>query len=510
MLEQASWSLSQTHVPGRQQRGSLHFMVRGIALMTAVLAVQACLPLRSAAEQPNWVRDLDVAKREASASGRNLFIVFTGHGNCAYCDVLDREVFQKSTFVHSTKNNYVFVELDYNFGDTPEEKQRRQRLDKHFKDYLIHGIPTVVLADAAGVPYSFATGYSTGVGPVRLLAPMMLAELALRTRDHYFSLANSGTGQERVENLHKGIQSVALLLGSMTDRGDDPVLHFYQDQIDEILKTDQSTGAKIKSLYEARRKKRDDWLAQEAVIARLKDFEASKDNKGACAFVAEALKTTTDVATRFRLEGARQVYLEWDGQYAAALENARRLLTLPGLEPSQRESFLHSEAYNLFSLGRIDEGLAHYDRRIGLAANDENKRVRLLFWKAQMILNRNRPEQSVQAWREYRAATKPETEPWQEATALLARELRKAGQDRAALEISKELLKSSEYPGVMLDAAEIHIKLGEPKEARELFDKAEKATQTLKASERNADKSFAGRLEAQLQKVRGQLAGTKP
>ena len=42
------------------------------------------------------------------------------------------------------------------------------------------------------------------------------------------------TGRERAEHLHQGITAVARLLGSLEDRGDDPVLVFYKPQVEEI------------------------------------------------------------------------------------------------------------------------------------------------------------------------------------------------------------------------------------------------------------------------------------
>jgi thioredoxin-related protein len=479
-------------------------------ILAAFVVIHACLPQRALAEQPAWVRDLEAGKREARSSGKNLLIVFTGHGHCAYCDILDREVFQKSWFLRATKDKYVFVELDYNFGDTPQEKRRQQQFDKLQTQYLIHGIPTVVLADPAGIPFYIATGYTPKAGPLQLLVPIAVAERALRARDHYFNLARSIHGEERLQNLHKGIQVIAPFLGSMSERQNDPVLVFYKAQVEEIVSTDQSAAGTMRAHYVAERKKRDDWLAQESVFAKLKEFESKRDNRGAIAYVTEALRHTPDGALRWRLERARQVYLEWDSQFAIALANAQRLLASSGLDLDQRNYLLNREAFNLFRLGRIDEGLAHYDRRISQSGPDQEERRHLLSWKAQMILSRNRPEQSVQIWREYRSVTKPGSEEWQEATAMLVGELQKAGQHQAAINLAAEFPKGDLPAVVMLDVAESHLKLDEVREAREQISAIGKTIQKLKTSDRNGDKEFASRLEARLNKLRARLGETKP
>ena len=60
-----------------------------------------------------------------------------------------------------------------------------------------------------------------------------------------------------------------------------------------------------------------------------------------------------------------------------------------------------------------------------------------------------------------------------EATQGLAKELRKAGQHRAALELLGECLKANMAGDVLLDAAESHLALGEKEKAQACVDKAE-------------------------------------
>jgi hypothetical protein len=209
--------------------------------------------------------------------------------------------------------------------------------------------------------------------------------------------ATAGDGSLRGEVLVAnavgvGNSAVIDLLGSLEDRGDDPVLEFYKPQVEEIRKADGTGSGKVWGRYEARRKERDQWVAREAVFSRLKEFDA-KHFRDAIAYHDEQIKKPGDRDLLWRLERTRQVYLEWDHQHEKALTNARQLLKSPDLSEKDRESLLDREAYNLHNLGRIDDLLAHYDRRVVAACGDTRKSLALLRDKAQWISYYDRPEQ---------------------------------------------------------------------------------------------------------------------
>jgi thioredoxin-related protein len=355
--------------------------LRIIAVSTLAASLFASASL--AEEKAVWLRDLDAAKREAKKSHRDILILFTGKGWCYPCQLLEREVLTQPAFERRVRGDYVLVELDFTFGDTKEEKVREFRLRNLQDRYLAPGVPSVVLADADGVPYAIWTGYSEGIGVTPGLLMINLAQTARTLRDQQFRLATEATGRARAEHLHQGITAVARLLGSLEDRGDDPVLVFYKPQVEEIRKAD-GTGAGAGTVwgrYETRQKKRDEYVAREAVFSRLKKFEA-KDFRGAIAYLDEQIKHPLDRDLHWRLEWTRQVYLEWDEQHEQALANARRLLQRPDLSEKDRESLLDREAYNLKNLGRVDELSSHFDRRIAAARGDTRKTLTLLREKA--------------------------------------------------------------------------------------------------------------------------------
>ena len=155
-------------------------------------------------------------------------------------------------------------------------------------------------------------------------------------------------------------------------------------------------------------------------MAELNKFDATGDNQGAIdQNIARTLETVKDADTRRRLEWARQVYLEWDGQHKKALANVRRLLRQSDLPEEYRKHLAEREVYNLMKVGRIDEGLALCDRLIA-EEKDPTKRIRLLRDKASWCSD-YRPQLSIAAYKVYREAAKPGTEDWSTATVLMGR-----------------------------------------------------------------------------------------
>ncbi len=185
--------------------------VLAISILTPSLFAGAS----SAEEEAVWLRDLDAAKQEAKASHREILIVFTGKGWCVPCQLLEREVLTQPAFERRVRGDYVLVELDFTFGATKEEEARELRFRNLQERYLVRGFPTVVLADADGVPYAIGTGYSQGIGVTPSLVMIKLAQTARALRDRNFRLATATTGRERAEHLHQGITAVAGLLGSL-------------------------------------------------------------------------------------------------------------------------------------------------------------------------------------------------------------------------------------------------------------------------------------------------------
>jgi thioredoxin-related protein len=464
---------------------------------------------RAPSAGPNWIRDFDQGLKKARAEKKDLFLVFTGHGWCGNCDLLDQEVFQKPEFVRATANSFVFVELDYTFGDSPAEKQRERAYRELQKRYLAPGVPQVVLADADGLPYAIVTGYTTGFGVPKSLALIQEARASRVVRDQKFAAAKSATGHERAELLHAGLQAIAGQLGTLEDLGNDPVLTFYPQVVAEINKLEPADSP-IRAAYEARQKERDVRLViDSSIFEKLKAFDRKRDYKGAVAFLNERLKEKMTPEVRWRLLTARHVYLEWDDQYAAALADARELLAAGDRSLEDREWLLDREAFNLINLGRIDEGRSQYEQRIR-SAQSPAKKLQLMRTKAEMI--RGRPgvtfEEGLKGWREYREACKPGTDGWITATWVMGRMLMLEKRYPEALALQEDFLRvKPNDPGILLDMAECSLAQGNKEAARTRIHEAEAALPA--ASERQSEIAVLKKDQARIAKLREQLDAPK-
>jgi len=228
------------------------------------------------ADELPWIRDIEKASGQAQSEGKDLFILFTGHGWCAACEVLDRQVFRQQEFVQATAADYVFLELDFNFGGAPEDLQRKTTFMQLRSRFLAPAVPTIALADAQALPYGYITGYDADTGSVGILSKIHSARKAKERHDELKLKATSLTGVSKAETLSDALGCISPLLGTIDERGDDPLLQFYPDVIAEILSLTDGHGA-VACSYISLKKRRDAWIASEAVFEKLKEFNGAKD-----------------------------------------------------------------------------------------------------------------------------------------------------------------------------------------------------------------------------------------
>ncbi|MFN7733105.1 MAG: thioredoxin family protein [Pirellula sp.] len=453
-------------------------------LAMAMAGVAAGPPVH--AIEPDWNRDLSAAMAKAKSLNRPLFILFTGHGWCHACDLLDREVLRTEKFVETTKDKYVFVELDLKVEGGPEEDQKTD-LMRLQDQYLVLGVPTAVLTDAEGRPYAYLTGYDADTGTDAYLDDLARTARAKSERDAHLQSAAITSGATRAEHLDLALDAISPLLDELEERGDDPLLRFYDREVAEIVQLASGTGP-LASKYNARKQTRDAWLKSQTVLKRLDEFEAKQDYAGAIAYIERCLPDATTDAVRWRLEFARQVYFEWSDRNAEAFENVQRLLATDNFTAEQRDSLLDREAYNLFQLERVREGVEHFNRRIAEASEDYSKRIRLRKWKAQMLLDRDPVSDSIAAFEEYRKDSRRGTDDWFRATWLLARELRRGNDHSGTLKVLEEGLEVSRLSWLLVDAAESQLALGKLDSCLQSIEEAEKINRKLQNSERQSDR----------------------
>ncbi len=461
---------------------------------------------------PDWIRDLEQGQAEAARTERDLLVVFTGHGWCFPCQKLDQEVFRERSFVEALQEDFVFVELDFTFGDSEEEQQREQALRALAKSYLVHGYPTVVLADAQGTPYAFTTGYDIGTGPQPLLVSIREAEKGRKAYARFKAQAGKAEGADRLALLDQALSSVAPHLEGIEMRQDDPLLVFYAEDLNAILADEGPEAAGLKSRYVARKAARDAWLQRESVLQTVSNevrrLRREDNLPAAIELVQRHLEEMTDEELSRRLEGTLRTLQEWSDQHQEALATTRRMLATYSLSPEQRESLLDRIDYNFTQLKRLDDFQAHIDSRLEAAGDDAAARFRLLSHKAQLSLNFGDTKVSIPAWREFRAVTEEGTDDWYDATAILARLLMKKENFEEAKPLIMEFLRvdpSGAEGYVYEDAAQCFIGLRDFPSANKMLAKVEAVAARLRETGREGDRQNAEYMERRVREMRAEI-----
>jgi protein disulfide-isomerase len=112
------------------------------------------------AGENNWYEDFEAAKAEAAATGKYLFLNFSGSDWCGWCIKLDDEVLNQKPFLNYAKDHLVLTVLDF-----PRSKKQSQALQSQnqnlAREFGIMGFPTIVILDSQGQLVA-KTGYRRG------------------------------------------------------------------------------------------------------------------------------------------------------------------------------------------------------------------------------------------------------------------------------------------------------------------------------------------------------------
>ena len=70
-----------------------------------------------------------------------------------------------------------------------------------------------------------------------------------------------------------------------------PILTFYPTVVAEIRRLDSGPKRGLAALYDARQKKRDEWiLVRDSTLGKVREFDQKRDHKGAIAFIDAAFE----------------------------------------------------------------------------------------------------------------------------------------------------------------------------------------------------------------------------
>ncbi|HVC95341.1 MAG TPA: thioredoxin family protein [Pirellulales bacterium] len=285
-----------------------HAILLGVVLSTCVcspVALPRAASSEASANKVEWVRSIDEALKLAQQNDKDVLINFTGHGWCHNCTLLEHEVFAQPEFAVVTEH-FVLVELDFPSAvfDTEDgekdasggaaETNRIKRYREWQSQYLVPGMPTVVVTDAHGKPVGY-TGYEKGVTPASFLNQVEKYRDARLARDRELKEADGNAGKERAAHLDAALECVAPFFGGLEDRNGDPLLNWYADVVAEICRLDTDNALGLETKYERRRQTLKSFVEAEKVFAKLNEFQLKSQYKEALALIEQVLPA---VATR--------------------------------------------------------------------------------------------------------------------------------------------------------------------------------------------------------------------
>jgi protein disulfide-isomerase len=129
-----------------------------------VLTIIAVIGLAFAAvaeEEVHWETDYDVALAKAEATGRFVFMNFTGSDWCIYCMLINKKFFKHEAFIKLAADHFVCLIVDF-----PRFKEQDEKLKKFNQElaqkHLVRGFPAIIITDRRGKAVG-RSGYKRGM-----------------------------------------------------------------------------------------------------------------------------------------------------------------------------------------------------------------------------------------------------------------------------------------------------------------------------------------------------------
>lgn len=177
------------------------------SLFLFMLAISlSSAPLARAADV--WSTDLDAAKKQAANDKKDLLILFTGSSWCPACIKLEKKVLSQADFQNGVTADFVPVKLDF-----PKDHKKWNRLYLQYaQDLDVEEFPTVVLADAAGVPYAY-TGLMTGIDGAVYVGHLKVLKNEGAAANQLLAEGRAATDES------EKIQKITDAIGQLTENG---------------------------------------------------------------------------------------------------------------------------------------------------------------------------------------------------------------------------------------------------------------------------------------------------
>lgn len=147
-----------------------------------------------------WLQNIEVAKRKAGESKKDLLLVFVSSDSSESCQAILREVFTTQGFRQLADAKFIPVVIDLPQGAAAynmlEDRAQNDRLQMEYQ-VSEDDLPAVVLIDTQGRPYAMHETYENEQGP-QYLAKLKKSLDDRAERDRILSLPKSATGEARL------------------------------------------------------------------------------------------------------------------------------------------------------------------------------------------------------------------------------------------------------------------------------------------------------------------------
>jgi len=94
-----------------------------------------------------WTPTFSQAELQAKETHKPIVLVFTGSDWCKWCQKLDSEILKTSEFSRLTKDNFIFVEVDFPRGKKLPSGTSSSQNDALKRRFGVTGFPTVIVLD---------------------------------------------------------------------------------------------------------------------------------------------------------------------------------------------------------------------------------------------------------------------------------------------------------------------------------------------------------------------------
>jgi hypothetical protein len=461
-------------------------------------------PAPPAAPEIRWLIELEKAKKLATDEGKDLFINFTGLSWCGACTELERDVLTKPEFA-SIANDFVLVRLDYP-GDGSRLPEEPAEATKSWREtYGINLFPTVILADASGKPYA-VTG-NNGLKPGPYADHIRKLQGGHARRDATFAKAGAANGIEKAKFLAEGLSALRESMDPVKrSANSNPLLLFYADEIDQVVRLDADGTAGLRDQLTAERRREQERVETSAFEELVSKTYKDQGIEAVLAILDARMAAADSVALRNRLRQLRQAYLESSNRYEEALAMARELAADESLTSDERYLSRTRIAFNLRRLDRIEEAIALLDKMIAEAADDPRRQFRLHRDKAGYLWYKNRFAEALAAWDKAATLVDPNTQDWRTAQWERTQTLARLGRERdawAAYEgmLSNGALQPLEQVGLSGTIAWALNEAGALEAAIDAAGKTEKAMESVQI-ESKQDREYADQVRQFLAKMK--------